>query len=226
MADAEHVAILSRGVVAWNRWRQDNPDTVPDLSGANIKTKKLDGINFRGADLGCAMLPGAKLKGANLEGASLVGTDLMEADLRGAWFSRANLERANLMGADLKNADLQGANLEGAILYRADLEGTECVCNSLWFEMLMGFAGRLIDAGESDGEYYFDDVAGSFVENSFVTTRSCRLELELSEPVSTGLVYRVLGALNRLYSAAASEELTGPIIQIGSPGAEDDTASP
>ena len=75
MADPEHIAILSKGINAWNRWRQDNPDTVPDLSGANIKTKKLEGINFRDADLSGAMLPGARMKGANLEGASLVGSD-------------------------------------------------------------------------------------------------------------------------------------------------------
>jgi hypothetical protein len=31
MADDEHVAILKRGVDAWNEWRRENPDIVPDL---------------------------------------------------------------------------------------------------------------------------------------------------------------------------------------------------
>ena len=33
MANDEHVALLKKGVDAWNEWRGENPDIRPDLSG-------------------------------------------------------------------------------------------------------------------------------------------------------------------------------------------------
>lgn len=31
MANPEHVEILKQGVDVWNRWREENPEVVPDL---------------------------------------------------------------------------------------------------------------------------------------------------------------------------------------------------
>ncbi len=94
MANRDHVSQIFQGVAAWNRWRADNPDIVPDLGGAGLRV--LD------------------LTGANLDGANL-----KSADLRGTILSRANLIRADLAGANLfktvvDEADLDGANLTGA----------------------------------------------------------------------------------------------------------------
>ena len=80
----EHVEILKSGVAQWYAWRKENPNTLPDLSKANLQ--------------------GAELQGADLENANLVG-----ADLRGA-----NLVDADLRGADLQGADLQGAEIDFA----------------------------------------------------------------------------------------------------------------
>jgi hypothetical protein len=35
-ADDEHVALLKKGVAAWNTWRDENPDIRPDLTGADL----------------------------------------------------------------------------------------------------------------------------------------------------------------------------------------------
>src|SRR6516162_6153906 len=43
MANDEHVAILKKGVDAWNTWRGKNPDVVPDLSGENLTNAHLPG---------------------------------------------------------------------------------------------------------------------------------------------------------------------------------------
>jgi uncharacterized protein YjbI with pentapeptide repeats len=116
VADKKHVRILKRGVEAWNKWRKEYPEVVPDL-GAAILTRRgvlkpsLEGVNFKGANLEKVSLAGVNLEKANLEGANL-----QEADLR-----KVRPRMANLGGADLRKADLQGANLEKAILRRANL---------------------------------------------------------------------------------------------------------
>src|SRR5215210_6201756 len=51
MANEEHVALLRQGVDAWNAWRRGNPDVSPDLTKADLRKAKLDGINLRWADL-------------------------------------------------------------------------------------------------------------------------------------------------------------------------------
>ena len=74
MADPKHLAILEQGADAWNQWRRENSDTLPDLSGA-----KLSGANLSGADLSGADLFGADLSWADLSGADLRGPTLSES---------------------------------------------------------------------------------------------------------------------------------------------------
>ena len=56
MANDEHIALLKKGVAAWNAWREANPAIRPDL---------------RGADLSGARLVEAHLSKANLSEANL-----------------------------------------------------------------------------------------------------------------------------------------------------------
>lgn len=138
MASDEHIEILAKGADVWNAWRQQNHSVVPDLTGANLREKNLEGVDFRRADLhdadlhqtnlSKANLRKALLCDANLYEATLVGADLKNADLRranmrgmnaqnttasGAVMKRANLTKTNLSGAKLNNAQLNGANLSG-----------------------------------------------------------------------------------------------------------------
>jgi uncharacterized protein YjbI with pentapeptide repeats len=121
MANDEHVAILKKGVDAWNKWRAENANIRPDLSKAN-----LSGADLFGAVLGSANLSEANLRRANLNGADLSGADLRWANLNGANLFRANLSGADLFGtvlgsANLSEANLSAANLSGAHLSRAHL---------------------------------------------------------------------------------------------------------
>jgi uncharacterized protein YjbI with pentapeptide repeats len=147
MANDEHVALLKKGVAAWNQWREENADIRrPDLVGADLNGANLTGADLRGADLSGANLSvahlgahlsgahlsGAHLRKANLTGADLRGAELAGADLRGATLRKARLGRANLAGVDLVRANLIGANLSGAclreaFLYEADLGGVDLV---------------------------------------------------------------------------------------------------
>jgi hypothetical protein len=106
MANDEHVAMLKKGVTAWNKWCRENRRIRPDLRGADLSNANLVMARLLGADLTAANLfradlRGASLGGADLRGADLVGADLREADLRGA-----QLISANLAGADLTAARL------------------------------------------------------------------------------------------------------------------------
>src|SRR5215472_2050008 len=119
MANDDHVAILKKGVLAWNEWRFKNQVLHPDLSGAT-----LDGLDLTGETLGAGADPtsaryvrGADLVLANLKGARLPVADLSRADLSWAELSGANLTRANLSWANMTEADLSRADLSGAALY-------------------------------------------------------------------------------------------------------------
>lgn len=89
-----HLAVLKQGIDAWNLWREEHLDLLPDLSNA---------------DLSGLTMVGANLKGTNLEKSSLKGNDLKNADL-----SNAHLE-----GADLSYTQLAGANLRRAFFDNA-----------------------------------------------------------------------------------------------------------
>jgi hypothetical protein len=129
MANPEHLAILEQGVKEWNKWRENNPHVVPDLSGAqlteaylakaNLSQTNLNEANFsdailREADLNKANLSGAWLRSADLGGAHLSGTNLHGAYLRETRLTGAGLIEACLSGADLGGASLCGAYLSGA----------------------------------------------------------------------------------------------------------------
>ena len=71
MANQEQVAILKKGVVAWNAWRAENPEVRVDLSEAILGE-----MDLTGAALDEAILYRANLDRANLTGADLYGADL------------------------------------------------------------------------------------------------------------------------------------------------------
>lgn len=125
MANPDHVKRLKESTIEeWNKWRKDNPDIIPDLSGADLSGADLREKNLRLVNLRYAHLRYAHLKGADLEGADLRGAYLMDAHLEGADLRYVDLRHADLRGAHLMDAHLMGAHLEGASLEGANLKGT------------------------------------------------------------------------------------------------------
>lgn len=148
MADPDHLEILKQGVAAWNRWRSDNVQVMPNLThgffvGIHREVKngpprplmkgergRLAGINFSGANLREANFEFVDLDGANLLGADLEGANLQHVNLSNACLDGANLKDANLKSAMLNGASLVGANLMRATLVGTDLRGTNLAdCN-------------------------------------------------------------------------------------------------
>jgi uncharacterized protein YjbI with pentapeptide repeats len=127
-ANDEHVAMLKKGVAAWNTWRAKNAHIEPDLTGADLIEANLTGADLTGTRLSDANLNKANLSKANLSKAYLNLTNLIEANLTGAKLIRAHLLEAKLIGAHLSGADLREAYLRAATfsdahLSRADLSG-------------------------------------------------------------------------------------------------------
>ncbi len=88
------------------------------------KRQDLSGLDLSSYSLGGMDLSGRNFRGADLSHAHLGNANLAGADLRNALLCNANLGAANLTGADLRFADLRGANLAGVILMGADLRDT------------------------------------------------------------------------------------------------------
>ena len=81
MGKPAHMKELGNGVQSWNKWREQQPDVTPDLSGQDLKGWDLAGFNLRDANLSEAKLKGANLSGADLGNTVIAGTKLMEAKL-------------------------------------------------------------------------------------------------------------------------------------------------
>ena len=71
MANEAHLAILMKGVRAWNAWREAHPEIAPHLSDTNMSE--------------------ANLSEANLTNTNLIFADLIFADLRYTTLRAANL---------------------------------------------------------------------------------------------------------------------------------------
>jgi uncharacterized protein YjbI with pentapeptide repeats len=124
MANEHHLAVLAKGVAAWNQWRQEKydqdnraverfiqtketndlwrPDGVPDFSEATLEGANLTAIDLRGADLRKTILNSSCLVNAQLAEARLIEASLMGADMAGSSMRRARLDRACLAGSNLQ----------------------------------------------------------------------------------------------------------------------------
>jgi TIR domain/Pentapeptide repeats (8 copies) len=120
MPNDKHLKVLKKGVATWNAWRLEDPDTTPDLAGADLDHSKLSGANF------CrTILERANLRFADLRGANLGGANLNEAMLYHSILNKTDLTSAHLGGSDLSEANLTAANLSGANLRLANLSAAK-----------------------------------------------------------------------------------------------------
>ena len=74
---------LEAGVTSWNRWRQTDPETIPQLWKRDLRRTDLRGIDLRWSVVSRSNLRGSNLQGAKLLGATLRDCNLRDCDLRG-----------------------------------------------------------------------------------------------------------------------------------------------
>ncbi|HVN82238.1 MAG TPA: toll/interleukin-1 receptor domain-containing protein [Terriglobia bacterium] len=138
MANPEHLKILQQGVKAWNEWREQSPDILPDLCEASFARNNFPGANFQQANLFGSDLSWSNLDATNFQGAILTGTNMLRAILTAARLSGAELTRADIREVDLRGADVTGTNLHSADLRHSDLSQAEVVGVSLTDANLLG----------------------------------------------------------------------------------------
>jgi len=155
MANEAHVTLFKQGVTNWNKWRDNNPDIIPDLSETVLAEYDFDNVNLSQANLRGVILSGlhssdwdyydyyhentssvdanfraSNLRNAKLNACYLSRSNFSNADLQGAELCRANLEEAqfcnaNLSQTNLSEACLKGADFSGANLCGADLNSAD-----------------------------------------------------------------------------------------------------
>jgi uncharacterized protein YjbI with pentapeptide repeats len=151
MANDEQLAILRKGVKAWNAWRREHPNlkktrlgerefrvesvhlldlkgvdlAEADLKRVNFSMTHLTGANLSGADLRLADLTSSHLSGSNMKGALIVGGELGNADLTVAHLASANFSDTNLTAADLSGSNLSSAKFRGAFLSGTDFSNAD-----------------------------------------------------------------------------------------------------
>lgn len=164
-------SVLEEGALAWNSWREANPNEYIDLRGVSFVGKKLEleGVNLRKANLHSVNFGGANLRRSNFSAAYLYGVTLQSAKLAqstfsGAYLSEADLNVADLTGCDLRCADLSWAGLMVANLSASDLQHANlqaAYCYGTDFNRAKMIGARLDDAVLKEAELSFANLAGA-----------------------------------------------------------------
>lgn len=123
----KHLTVFRRGVTAWNKWRNNNPDVIPELAGIELNTKDLNGINLSKADL-----TGAKFKNVAFNSSLFEDANLKGADLELVSFLSANLSNANFSNANLKYIKFDDSKLIKSSFYEAILNDVSFVFANLY----------------------------------------------------------------------------------------------
>ncbi len=132
MAIHEHVAILKKGVKAWNSWRDpNNLDLSPDLSGAKFIGEDLRYVDFRYTDLSNVDFSNTYLFGADFSMAHLDGTNFTRADLREAIFRMVSLKETNFSEAWLSGTIFSELIVLNAVFSDSIMEATRFVAANL-----------------------------------------------------------------------------------------------
>jgi len=120
MASEQHINLLRQGFEVWNLWRQENPQVIPELKGADLAKLNLFKVDLSKTDLSEVNFSGTSLYRANLSGANLY-----KANLNTTIIQETNLSGASLIEANLENNTFPQTNFHRANFYRANLAGTK-----------------------------------------------------------------------------------------------------
>ena len=130
MSHIDHIKILKQGVKTWNKWREDNPDIIPQLSRVDFGDligvhNDLVGINFSNVYVENSSLFCLTFDDSNFEGAYLQNSNCYSASFKNVNFTSANFELVNLTLTDLNGANLNGTYLGNTIFGNCNLSSVK-----------------------------------------------------------------------------------------------------
>src|SRR5690348_9487821 len=112
MANRQHLdMLLFQDVATWNKWRQEHPDIVPDLSAINLNKADIDLFNDLRKDRDRRLQFLEKRMKAQRNKLRILNDSSspvfsLETDLGGMDLSGANISKSNLAGMNLSEANL------------------------------------------------------------------------------------------------------------------------
>lgn len=136
MANPEHEAILRQGVEVWNKWRKDNHEIVPDLSGLSLGKSLYPEVNLSHANLYRVSFAGTLLINADFSFANLEQATLFSLSLQDINFSHANFNLSRLTNLNFSGANLRGAQFRRTFFHEINFSGadlTDSICSTTIF---------------------------------------------------------------------------------------------
>lgn len=120
MANSEHLKILKKGVEAWNKWRDENQDEKPDLSGVDLTKCEFTGANFSNTNFNKARLHLWSVYDCDFSESNLTDIAAQASYWRNARFRDAHIS-GDLSISQMYMADFSGASVQGCGLIDAEL---------------------------------------------------------------------------------------------------------
>jgi uncharacterized protein YjbI with pentapeptide repeats len=115
MANSDHLKILNKGVEAWNKWRDENQDKKPDLSGVNLTKREFIGANFSNTNFNKARLHLWSVADCDFSESNLTGIQAQASYWRNARFRGAHIS-GDLILSRMYVADFSGASVQGGLI--------------------------------------------------------------------------------------------------------------
>jgi len=129
MANREALQMLTRGMVAWNSWREDHGNQPVDMTGTDLRAFDFHGYRLHGVDFSRCNLTAANFYESVLSGVHFVGVTAPEAKFLFAsacqvFFEECDLARADFSRVDFQMVSFQRSNLEEADLIYSHFDGS------------------------------------------------------------------------------------------------------
>jgi len=110
------INLLRTDVRAFNKWREENPKAIIDVSNSDLSSMDLSWANFYMANLSGANLSSSDLFKSNFSYADLSRSNLSDADSQWANFYMANFSYVKMHNANFSDSYFRGVNFSCACI--------------------------------------------------------------------------------------------------------------
>jgi len=135
MEAVDYKKLFHDGAKEWNKWRQSNPDRVPDLNGVRLKESNIENYDFSKMNFKLRFFKNSKIRNINFS----------FAKLKASTFEGANIESSSFVNADLVQVNFESATLKNCLFYSSNIEFGKFK-NAVLENCLFDFCTNLKDA--------------------------------------------------------------------------------